>query len=155
MKYYIFVILTTDSGEDIQNLTFTIRDEAIKKYHEIMFELMDDETTRKAVVLVVNDMGGVEQMSTWERPKYNLNCMFENVTAKVLVNNEEIAYPSGQILYIGDDLRVIANPVTGYEMDYLRVNGTDILSGDTVEVTGDMLVEAKAVQMVTAETTES
>lgn len=155
MNFYLFLIITDNAGiEDIQTYSYNNRDEAMIKYHRIMADVLSGDNVNKIIAFVMNDVGLVDTLTTWERPKYNLNCMFENVIAKVLVNNEEVE-STIQTLYIGDNLRVIANPITGYEMDYLRVNGTDILSGDTVEVTGDMLVEAKAVQMVTAETTES
>lgn len=67
MRYYVFVISTSESGENRETFAFDNRDGAIEKYHSKMSSAMAGSVINVIQVIVANSANGIEIADKWTR----------------------------------------------------------------------------------------
>ena len=69
MRYYVFYVNKSASGEHRQDFAFDTRDAAIQKYHDLFATAMAGTVINYVMVHVINSAGGVELTDLWNRPE--------------------------------------------------------------------------------------
>ena len=67
MRYYVFYVNKSASGEHRQDFAFDTRDGAIQKYHDLFATAMAGTVINYVMVAIINSAGGTELIDVWER----------------------------------------------------------------------------------------